>query len=200
MDFEYELQIIGRNESAVRFKISSGDLNLSFHEVFSLWQRDDGFVQFYIRSLFEFDFDEIYWEHPGVTEALLSKEYECIVQKTNSFGRRIVNEKAFEKYIISDRLIEVFPNLGRNAQLVVPTRKSEPENYKHFAVFLQSAPLAQRTELFKKIGEVVLAELKNKEMIWLNTAGMGVIWLHIRNDTTPKYYKTKTYRNPEFLK
>lgn len=30
--------------------------------------------------------------------------------------------------------------------------------------------------------------------VWLNTAGGGVPWLHIRLDDQPKYYRYQAYR------
>ena len=45
-----------------------------------------------------------------------------------------------------------------------------------------------------------MKELVDQHSVWLNTAGNGVIWLHIRLDSRPKYYKTDTYRKPKFAK
>lgn len=33
----------------------------------------------------------------------------------------------------------------------------------------------------------------NDAPIWLNTAGAGVPWLHIRLDSRPKYYRYQPY-------
>ena len=65
--------------------------------------------------------------------------------------------------------------------------------------FLRKAPQNQVRDLFQKIGSIVFSEISEKDMIWLNTAGLGVIWLHVRLDTVPKYYKTKPYKAVDFL-
>jgi len=31
--------------------------------------------------------------------------------------------------------------------------------------------------------------------VWLNTSGLGIYWLHIRLDSSPKYYTHAPYRN-----
>lgn len=67
------------------------------------------------------------------------------------------------------------------------------------AKFLKYGEQKQINEVFKRVGESILEEIESQKMIWLNTAGLGVIWLHVRMDIRPKYYKTKRYKEPEFL-
>jgi len=65
--------------------------------------------------------------------------------------------------------------------------------------FIRLADEPQVLALFKRVGKVVKEEIAKQKLIWLNTAGLGVIWLHVRMDTRPKYYKTKRYKDPNFL-
>lgn len=65
--------------------------------------------------------------------------------------------------------------------------------------FIRFAEKEQIIEVFKRVGKSILEEIESQKLIWLNTAGLGVIWLHIRMDTRPKYYKTKRYKEPDFL-
>ena len=65
--------------------------------------------------------------------------------------------------------------------------------------FLRFAEKGQIVEVFKRVGKVIVEEIEKEKIVWLNTAGLGVIWLHVRMDTRPKYYKTKKYKDPDFL-
>jgi len=109
--------------------------------------------------------------------------------------RRTLNETAFADFFQTDKLVINFDNLGKNARLVVPTPIGEVLAYKHLASFLQSDKTAQHHALFQQIGKLILERIHPEKTIWLNTAGNGVIWLHIRLDSRPKYYKTQAYRN-----
>ncbi len=79
-----------------------------------------------------------------------------------------------------------FPNLSGDALLIVPTPQGPLDAYAHLGEFLRRAPPAQRQALFQ-----ISAQLMEKNIAdqpdWLNTAGGGVDWLHIRIDTHPKY-------------
>lgn len=199
MDKKWFTKVIAQNEDACRIKILENDNLLSFQEVFEYWQTSSDFTQFYVKTLLDLDFEGYFWEHPALKNDFLSKPYECVMLNTRSFAKKNVDETAFGKYLDSDNEVEVFDNLGKNAKLVVPTQKTNIEYYKHLGIFLQNAPKEQIRMLFKKIGEHILTELDSPQTIWLNMAGLGVIWLHVRLDTRPKYYKTKTYKNAHFL-
>ena len=51
----------------------------------------------------------------------------------------------------------------------------------------------QKHSLWQEVGRVMQQKLTAKP-IWLNTAGAGVPWLHIRLDSQPKYYEYKSYK------
>lgn len=195
----YKLIPIAQDETGVRFKIEENNKLLTFQEVFDNWAGNEAFSLFYIKALVGLGFEEFFWEHPAVNTAYLSKPYECIILKSKRFATRQVNEKAFADYIYTDNKAVVFSNLGKNAKLVVPTKLSDPDIYRNIGFFIKYAELSQVQEQFKKVGETVLDEIEAGKLIWLNTAGAAVIWLHIRLDTKPKYYKTKPYKTPNFL-
>ena len=104
-----------------------------------------------------------------------------------------------DSFFQGDELVVDFDNLGKNARLVVPTPKGDLADNKHLAKFIRADKPKQQQLLFQKIGELMLQRIDREKTIWLNTAGNGVIWLHIRLDSRPKYYKTQAYRNPDFL-
>ena len=196
----WTLKIVGQNENGARIKIQKGKEFLSFREVFEFWQFQPNFIDFYVKSLISLDVKAFHWEHPAVKIDFLDKTYECMILKTNGFEKRSINETAFADYIHANSYSEVFYNLGKNAKLVVPTQKIYSEVYKHIGSFIRLAPKIQIHEQFQKLGKSVLDEVLEGKLIWLNTAGLGVIWLHMRLDTRPKYYKTMRYKNPDLLK
>jgi hypothetical protein len=195
----YSIKILGQGDTAVRFKILENESSISFQKVFKLWEKEPEFIDFYANSLKDFGFKAFFWEHPGLTENTISKPYECILQKSKTLDSRTINEQAFSDYLNSSNGAEDFLNLGKNARLVIPTKQSNSEIYKHFGSFIFNAENAQIQAFFQKVGTIVQREIEEKPMIWLNTAGMGVIWLHVRMDTKPKYYKTKNYKRVDFF-
>lgn len=195
----YSIEIMHHHDSSTQFHIKSGLETLSFQAVFQLWQHNLEFVQFYKKSLLDLCSTAFCWEHPALTKDLLDENYECTLQASAMLEQLPVNERAFKSHISLDADAVDFLNLGEDAKLVIPTKKLHQEIYNHFGKFLRHGDDEQINAVFQKTGQVITAELEKHPTIWLNTAGLGVIWLHIRMDTKPKYYKTKAYKNPEFL-
>ena len=199
MKNNWTLQILAQDKDGVRFKIEENNKLLSFKEVFEHWKNTPAFIQFYVNALIAFPYEEFFWEHPAVKTAYLDRPYETILLKSSSFKNRKVDERSFKEKIETEALIAVFPNLGKNATLVVPTKHHSPAIYKHLGSFLRAASSLQVQAIFQQLGETLLAEITKGKLVWLNTAGLGVIWLHIRLDSRPKYYKVATYKKPDFL-
>ena len=195
----FTFKFIRKADKGVRLKIEQSGKELTFSEVLNLWKDHSEFTTWYIDSLNALGFEEFFWEHPALKTAFLNKPYELVVLKSTGFARRAINETAFAEKFNSQKSIAVFPNLGNNAVLVVPAKETNAEIYKHLSSFLRSDALPQKLELFQKVAETVFSELSNNKTIWLSTAGMGVIWLHVRLDERPKYYKSNAYLNPDFL-
>ncbi len=191
--------VLTEQDKYVRLNILEDDKPLSFRQVFNYWKESKEFVDFYVSLINSFKYLAFYWEQPGLTSNYLDYKYEFILKPSPRLDKRNVNEKAFSKYLDLEDDVVIFDNLGKNAKLVVPTKKQDAETYKHISRFLRSAPINQVHDLFKKIGQIIFTEISDKDMIWLNTAGLGVIWLHVRLDTVPKYYKTKPYKESDFL-
>lgn len=199
MHQEFSIDIKGQNEHTVRFRIKRDGKNLSFNEVFELWRNHPEFVDFYKNELLKLKYEAFYWEHPALNKKFLEKKYECILQRSKPLEYLASNEDAFKKYIFSADQVVDFMNLGKNAKLIVPTKKTNKDIYNHLGKFIRGAENEQIVAVFKRVGTLILEEIKTQNLIWLNTAGLGIIWLHIRMDTRPKYYKTITYKDPDFL-
>lgn len=189
----YTVEIIAKNEKNSCFKIKDEDIYLTFNQVFNLWKTNPIFIQFYVYNLRNMGLDAFYWEHPALKTIFLEKEYECVVQRSSSLETKEINENAFSDYIYENEQVVDFMNLGKNARLVVPTKQSEKAIYNHLGKFIKHATDEQIIAVFQHVGQKVKEEIESKETIWLNTAGLGIIWLHIRMDTKPKYYKNELF-------
>lgn len=192
-------KIIVETTTAIRFRILQDKQLLSFQEIFHLWANSVEFRIFYIDLLATASFPAFYWEHPGLRTSLLAQPYEFVLLISNSLEKRTLNKTAFADFFNTEELVVNFDNLGRNARLIVPTPVGEVEDNKHLGKFIRTNKSAQQQLLFQKIGPLMLKRVDAEKTVWLNTAGNGVIWLHIRLDSRPKYYKTQVYKNPDFL-
>ena len=187
------------NDRAAKLHIQEAGNTLTFREVFERWRVDSAFADFYAAGLIEQIGDAFFWEHPPLVAELLDEQYEVVLHEASSFEDRQPNEQAFAAHFAADQAVAVFDNLGKNARLIVPAKIGTSEIYKHLGVFLANADKAQVRSLLQETGRQVLKSLENGQRIWLNTSGLGVIWLHVRLDTRPKYYKTKAYKNTDYF-
>lgn len=87
--------------------------------------------------------------------------------------------------------VATFANLGGDAILVVP-HATALASYPHLAAFVRTAPIDVAQALWTAVGEAV-ADRSPAAPLWVSTAGMGVSWLHVRLDASPKYYAHRPY-------
>ena len=135
------------------------------------------------------------WETPGVTIDTQENPFEFVVLNSPGLQRQ-ANPAAFaEHFSKTDEPNKVlaFPNIGRNAQMIVPCPTGPLDIYTHLASFLRGAPKEQIDRMWVLVGQE-MANALNSEPSWLNTAGGGVPWLHVRIDTRPKYYCYADYK------
>ncbi|MCP4438693.1 MAG: hypothetical protein GY810_07085 [Aureispira sp.] len=178
----------------MHFYLLKEGTQLSFGEVLDLWEHSVDFCMYYNELLSAVDFEAFYWETPPMTKATLDRPFEFVLV----YGRALLSIKAephvFAEHFEEDKLIVDFPNLGGDAQLIVPYPIDENQNYTHLAKVLRNAPIVQKNELWRTCAKAYRARLNDQKPIWLSTAGLGVSWLHIRVDSRPKYYKYTEYK------
>ena len=90
--------------------------------------------------------------------------------------------------------VAVFDNLGGDARLIVPVPDSAGESFPHLGAFMQAATVERKRIFWAEVGASMLERLGHRP-IWLNTAGDGVAWLHVRLDSRPKYYHFTPYKH-----
>ena len=161
---------------------------LSAGEVLTRLEGDLTFRAWFLSQLRETPQKRIGWETPPVSSHTLEQPFRQAVVPRPSLSDT-ADPRPFQEYFTPQALVVDFPNLGGDAQLSVPTPRFEPFHaYAHLAAFLADAPLEQQHAVWKHAAKMTLAAL-SEDPLWLNTAGGGVDWLHIRLDSRPKYYR-----------
>ena len=180
------------NEGRVHhFQIHQSDEILSYRNTLRLWADDSGFRSFYSELLSRCSFSAFRWETPAVTLQLADRQFEFVLLKNDGLDRT-ADRQAFNEYFTTDDVV-AFPNLRRDATLVVPCPVADSQCYGHIAAFVRNAPDHQIHSLWQAVALAMQKRLSDRA-VWLSTAGMGVPWLHVRLDDRPKYYGYAQYR------
>jgi hypothetical protein len=167
---------------------------VSYAEVLQRWQQDEDFRSWFIDLLAVAPFSPFRWETPPITAKTADRLFEFVLLDSPELARR-PDPGAFAEHFRganTTRVVE-FPNLGKDAILVVPCPDGRSSAYGHLAAFIRQAPERQKHALWKQVGAAMVRRLGDAP-VWLSTAGAGVSWLHVRLDDRPKYYGHAPYR------
>jgi hypothetical protein len=183
------------DRQTIKATLSGDSRALSFREAIGLWQDSATFREFFTALISECPFDAFYWESPPVTDRTLDRSFEFVLVEGASLSRLRPDPSPFMSHFSSRQSEEVltFPNLGGDAILVVPAPLAAESCYTHLARFLRDAPKSQVDAFWRSAG-VAMRERISSAPTWLSTAGMGVSWLHLRLDSSPKYYRYEPYK------
>jgi hypothetical protein len=166
---------------------------MTFGHVVDEWRNDRSFRTFFNAILADCSYTAFRWETPAVTEKSANRPFEFVLLDSPELERTPDSKPFVANLQRAKQGVSVFPNLGGDALLVVPTALSDSSAYGHIAAFVRFAPEAQRDALWAAVGEAMATRIAKKP-VWLSTAGAGVSWLHIRLDDRPKYYGFDQYR------
>jgi hypothetical protein len=193
-DATTELLLNGR---AARYRVHSNGSPVSHGEALDLLRNDGGFRSYLTELLNQSAYTAFRWETPHIQTTTRSRDFEFVLLDNPSFTNRQTDAGTYRSYFAAkhdENGIVTFANLSGDAMLIVPSPRTSEDAYGHFASFLRKAPVSQIDALWQKIGDVVLGMVSDRPL-WLSTAGGGVAWLHVRIDSTPKYYGYSPYRN-----
>lgn len=187
-----------KDKHAHKYKLRQSGEPLSYGGFLNHLQEDEEFRSFFINLLHEVPFKAYHWETPPVQSSSVDQPFEFVVSSTPGIDIPPA-PGPFRQYFNAlgdDETVTVFDNLGRDAKLVAPApaEDKEQKNYSHIGVFTDQAPADQQHALWQKVGEVTREHISDQPL-WLNTAGGGVAWLHVRLDSRPKYYRYVPYCN-----
>lgn len=183
-----------------RFSLREGDASLAIVDVFVKLRDDPAFGNFFNQLLADSPFSAFRWETPAVTTSLFGRPFEFVLLDYPALDRP-ADSSAFSEHfdnLAQARGVASFPNLRGDASMIVPCPVGEASCYGHLAAFVRGAPDEQRATLWHLVGQTMLDKV-GQQPIWLNTAGMGVPWLHVRLDSQPKYYGHRPYKDADYL-
>lgn len=177
----------------------SSDRKLSWATAASSLESDAAFQDLLSRVLSESRFEAFLWECAPLSPARAAEfPFEFAVVRCDSLLRAKEDSRTFGAYLddakrVGKKVVR-FENLGGDARLVVPSKEPEVE-YAHMGRFIRSAEVGQAREVWIAVGDEVngLVRKGDTGSYWVSTCGLGVYYVHVRIDTTPKYYTYAPY-------
>ena len=182
--------------------LDSSSTPVSFRQAVDLWADEaDGamFRLFTSLTLASSTFQAFRWETPSVTKATEDRDFEFVLIDAPSLQRKENSapfSDPFEQHRAKGQteVQATFPNIGRNAVLIAPLPcDTAGVNHCHLGSYLRTADQADCDSLWMAVGRAMQDRI-NASHAWLNTAGGGVAWLHVRLDDRPKYYHHADYK------
>ena len=173
-------------------KLFQNEEQLTFSAFFRLLQGDQDFAGWYTDLLKSSPFTSYFWEHPPLTTSRFACGVEFVMIDAPILGRMRPNTDAFRSHFAGENVV-TFRNLGGDALLIAPSLGDSSPGYAHLATFLHEAPASQVHAIWQCVGQTISKCLTDKP-IWLSTSGLGIAWLHIRLDSSPKYYQHQPYK------
>jgi len=160
---------------------------MSYQEWIDKMKTSEEFVDEWIEALRESEYDAYFWEVGPANSHRLNLPIEFVLVESTSLLQLKPDRYTFDQHFQKGRPVVSFPNLGGDAQLVVPSPiASDLNTYAHLANFVRKAPHDQVVSFWMSVADNY-ERLIGVETKWLSTAGLGVSWLHVRIDSRPKY-------------
>ena len=148
-------------ESSTVNKYSSSITYLSF--LIDL-QEDSEVLNQFIEILTKSKFSAYFFETPSVTKETLNKPFEFVLVDAPQLVDISADEDTFEEYFdcSEDKSVTSFPNLGRDAKLIVPCpiQESDKNIYSSLASFMRSASRRQIEDFWKESAKSLLQYLE----------------------------------------
>lgn len=166
---------------------------LSHGRFIELWRDpDDAFRRFFVEILQAAPFRCYRFETPPATRRGVDRPFEFVLVDSPEIDLPPDPADFRAHFDARGDDVLVFDNLGGDATLVAPRPVPGVAGYAHIAAFVRYAPSSQQLALWKTVGDALESRLGERP-VWLNTAGGGVAWLHVRLDSRPKYYVYRPY-------
>lgn len=189
----WEPYIIEKAEGFVKYQIQDFQGKLSYRNWIESLKHSEDFIKFFNDILKNNSFRAFFWEVKPISKDQLDSAFEFVIVESTTLSRIQTDSTPFQKYFSDGKEVVSFPNLGGDAQLIVPTDLKKTVTYPHIAEFVRNAPVSQAINFWKTVGHQFGNHI-DKLPKWLSTAGLGVYWLHIRIDSRPKYYRHNPYK------
>ena len=190
----FELKQESVSDKITRYQLLQNNSLLGYDEVIELWLDNVDFRLFFFEILINAPYLAYRFETPPISQHNAFRKFEFVL--IDSPWLDVKPDKApFADHInkaVSD--IIDFENLGGDARLVVPCPTGKNCKFSHLATFMRNATQAHKHCLWQRVAKCMIEKI-SAQTIWLNTAGGGVDWLHVRLDSRPKYYAYLSYKH-----
>lgn len=177
----------------LRLRFHAGAECLSYAGFISALGKDARFRELVQGEMRAAPYTAFRWETPPLTDTNTDQLFECLLHDSPELDVP-ADPTDFKAYFQGDTEVVCFKNLGGNALLIAPCPISQSANYSHIGAFHRGAPPTQQHTFWLAVSQAVLARVSSQPL-WLNTAGGGVDWLHVRLDDRPKYYRHLPWRD-----
>ena len=189
--WNYKKEVLTEN-MIHRYQIDQDGELITYVQFLDLLTSHSIFRSFYNGILADSEFQAYFWENKAMEEHNQNKPYEFVLVNSPYLNSLEADSNDFSEYFNTEEMVVTFPNLGKNALLVVPTPNGKASNYTHLASFVRNASKEQIDDFWKLAAVSYQKEIRYGKK-WLSTCGAGVSWLHLRIDDKPKYYRFKDY-------
>lgn len=191
----FEAHLTSENRGNVlRYTLSNEHGKLTYRDVLDLWRGDTQFTDFYISLFKKCGFSSYVWETPPVSFNTLDHAFEFVLCNTPA-ASQLPDRDTYSSYFDTSESTDgvvAFNNLGGDALLVTPSPMRATADYSNFTAFFRESPLSQQRGLWRELSKHIRARISDQP-IWVSVAAGGISWLHVRLDSTPKYYRYATY-------
>lgn len=178
--------------SILRYEIWDERQALTYFEILPLWFNHVEFRRFFVGLLKDIPFEAYRFETPPLCAQDHGMQFEFVAVDWPQLIRPI-DVSTFAGQFTDHEAVVDFRNLGDDATLIVPNPRGEIGKFGHLASFMRHGDDAQIHGLWQRTAQCMVEALGHAP-IWLNTAGMGVSYLHLRLDDRPKYYIYGPYK------
>ncbi len=176
-----------------RVRIYRDEKVSSYLDVVRAWQKDSTSRTAIVDFLADVKLNAYRWETTPVMNGIAHDPFEFVLLDAPGLVGK-ADAKAFADQFknAAGNGVVVFPNLEQDATLIAPVPIDASSSYRHLAGFCRTAPVAQQHEFWEAVGREAEKRIDNQPM-WVSTSGAGVSWLHIRIESSPKYYSYADY-------
>lgn len=179
-----------------RYQLLHGTTVMTWRAVIAALCESLEFRRFFCAAVRRIPYPACYWETPPVTLPTADMAFEYVAVDAPRLARMSPDPLPFAEHFAAagdQQQVITFANLGGDAVLVVPVGIDSANAYPHLMSFMRLAPEQQQHEFWRAAAKALQQRL-GQQPVWLSTAGLGVAWLHLRLDSSPKYYSYDPYR------
>lgn len=190
----YWVEAWGAGGAATEHQLLRDGTHLRWSDVRRGLERDGDVRAVLTETLRAADGAAFFWECvPWRAEA--DPLFAFVTVPSDALARPRPDPEPFAEHLHADRApVHAFPNLGGDAQLVVPAPVGRRDVYAHLADFVRGAPRDQVDALWVALAEQIALWRRTPRPLWVSTSGLGVSWVHVRLDGRPKYITHAPYR------